>query len=85
MIELEPADLDMLEQVRRGRVYFSRGRFFLYGSRSLQDGARVQRLRAMGLARLPQGTDRHDGRVPPTRNLELTDAGRGALGLEVPT
>ena len=80
MAGLTPADLELLDRVRRGEVRRSRGTFFVGAGCRRSTGEHVQRLRSRGLIVLP----RNEAPVPPNMTLELTSAGRRALGLEVP-
>lgn len=76
--KLTTDDLEMLDLIRQGVVAHSWGLFSVRGNSRAQHGHAVQRLRALGLARVTHAYINRGGRRH-TRVVELTAAGHKAL------
>jgi hypothetical protein len=72
-IVLDETQIDLLFQVKAGRVSYSKGVYRLRETGQPDVSTGVQLLRALGLVRMVELTDRR--RIPPTRATELTDKG----------
>lgn len=72
-IVLGETQIELLFQVKAGRVSFSRGSYRLRATGQPDVSLGVQNLRALGLVRLVEITDR--SQIPPTRATELTEKG----------
>lgn len=77
VITVTARELELLDLARQERVCYSKGRGFFLLLSGADVSTEVQVLRAKKLLRLKEMTSRR--RIPPTRLVELTDAGRELL------